>query len=109
MQAGLVEAGSSLLRTNLASALDAGDRVALAQLDMTTLLKVFDYDLDDVSHISKVISYWAKHPKASEYYALNGLIYSLAEVVSATSDAGLAMGIRSVYENTGKAPWLGHV
>jgi hypothetical protein len=83
MQAGLVEVGSSLLRTNLASALDAGDRVALAQMDVTVLLKVFDYDLNDVSHISNVISYWAKHPKAGVYDAPNGLIYSLAGVVSA--------------------------
>ena len=82
MRGGLVVAGSDLLCTDLACAFVADDRTALAQLEGKVLLRLFDSDISGANYIAKVISYWAKHQGASQYTP-NGLIYSLAGVISA--------------------------
>lgn len=82
MRGGLVLAGSDLLCTDLARAFDADDRATLAQLEGKLLLRLFDSDVSGANYIAEVISYWTKHQGASQYTP-NGLIYSLAGVISA--------------------------
>ncbi|WP_183132326.1 SIR2 family NAD-dependent protein deacylase [Pseudomonas syringae] len=83
MKAGLVLAGSKLLCTELSCALDADDRSALSQLEGEILLRLFDSDIAGADYIARVISYWTEHPESKKQDAPNGLIYSLAGVVSA--------------------------
>lgn len=109
MKAGMIKADSSLLKTDLASALNEADRAAMAQMDVAVLLKFFDPEMYVINRAVNVVYYWTKHPKAAKSDTPSALIYSLAGVVSARRMPTLPYALHALTQIAETHPnWITH-